>query len=489
MKKMSLFVMSVSLCLSSQAFSTDYVRKNASMPDAQADVEALNMALNKMRALGCEDPTSWYYQGAIHAVPDEVKDNKLCPNYASFKTDLQIAWNNCTHPQPQMGSDTGSLHFLLWHRMYIAYFEKIVRKLSGKSDFALPYWDYIDPNYRVMPALLRDKNSSLYEVARLPALNDGYAVGKAPNEDAEQRKKVDQALDINDLMQTKVFSVFSNNINSAPHGFMHDYIGGGFDNYSVFNSIYQETKVGGLMSWVPSAGFDPVFWMHHSEIDRIWASWNHSSYGEKAPEKALVDHPWPYVFFDGNGKEHQYTVAEAYKAAYSMDYRYDNLISVSSPTGQSKTMLASSEVKPYSLAKKSPVWTKNLSVETDKSQLTIKPAFLNKMNSKRLLTDAKSSAVVLQVDVSFKSEPNDFYVVYIKKADGSLDKAGVMTFFGSAGHHSMGSNKMNMNLQSSFMYDVTDELADNEDYEIVIESGKDRAITVKVDKISLYKYE
>src|SRR5438270_10639382 len=56
------------------AATTLYVRKNASSPAAKADLDALNLAMGKMKALGCNDPTSWYYQGGIHWVPDDKDD-------------------------------------------------------------------------------------------------------------------------------------------------------------------------------------------------------------------------------------------------------------------------------------------------------------------------------------------------------------------------------------------------------------------------------
>ena len=37
-----------------------------------------------MRAKDCSDPTSWYYQGAIHWIPDTIQDNKLCPFYHTY---------------------------------------------------------------------------------------------------------------------------------------------------------------------------------------------------------------------------------------------------------------------------------------------------------------------------------------------------------------------------------------------------------------------
>ena len=38
--------------------------------------------------------------------------------------------------------------------------------------------------------------------------------------------------------------------------------------------------VGGSMGGIPTAPCDPVFWMHHAEIDRIWAEWQTAHLGQ-----------------------------------------------------------------------------------------------------------------------------------------------------------------------------------------------------------------
>ena len=35
-----------------------------------------------------------------------------------------------------------SWRFLPWHRLQLARFEAIIAQVSGKADFALPYWDW-----------------------------------------------------------------------------------------------------------------------------------------------------------------------------------------------------------------------------------------------------------------------------------------------------------------------------------------------------------
>ena len=37
--------------------------------------------------------------------------------------------------------------------------------------------------------------------------------------------------------------------------------------------------VGGTMSEIPVAAFDPVFWAHHTMIDRLWAIWQQAHPG------------------------------------------------------------------------------------------------------------------------------------------------------------------------------------------------------------------
>jgi tyrosinase len=53
--------------------------------------------------------------------------------------------------------------------------------------------------------------------------------------------------------------------------------------------------VGGSMSGILTAPTDPVFWMHHAEIDRIWAEWQAAIPGQNpslAGAAAIMD-PWP----------------------------------------------------------------------------------------------------------------------------------------------------------------------------------------------------
>jgi tyrosinase len=52
--------------------------------------------------------------------------------------------------------------------------------------------------------------------------------------------------------------------------------------------------VGGSMGSIATAPCDPVFWMHHAEIDRIWWQWQQANPGQNPPlagAAATMD-PW-----------------------------------------------------------------------------------------------------------------------------------------------------------------------------------------------------
>ena len=84
-------------------------------------IQAYRQAVSVMRGRSPSDPTSWLYQANIHGTNTPV---------GSWPA--EAPWSTCDH----------GFHFLSWHRMYLYFFERIVRAASGDPDFALPYWDY-----------------------------------------------------------------------------------------------------------------------------------------------------------------------------------------------------------------------------------------------------------------------------------------------------------------------------------------------------------
>ena len=463
MKKLiSGFLLIVIILVSLNGQASQYIRKNASSEAAKEDVKALAVALDKMRELQCGDPLSWYSQGATHSIPDRINSNPLCPSYTK-KSDLKWGWDTCTH------KDGSEIHFLIWHRLYIAHFEKIVRKLSGKADFALPYWNYINSDNRVIPNDFRDDGNSLFEMARLPSLNNGSKI----------ESFMDNNLNINNLMKNKVYAVFNNNIDTAPHGAMHGYIGGAYEGKQMWNPIYQNKE-----QYVASAGFDPIFWLHHSNIDFLWQAWELSPNGKRPTLEVLEAAPWPYRFYDENGNKVEYTIKEAYEAVFNIDYKYDQLQSEiqSFSTGTHKMLVAQSVSQEKSL-----VWQQEVGKPTKDNVLIIDaPAIPNNKNMELMLLD-RPQALVIELEVTFSGQPKDAYNVFIVDGNGSKTLTGVMTFFGAA-HHMKGHEEGHVIGSKTFTYDVSSELPADGDYDVVVESQTNKGEELTVKSMSLYRY-
>jgi tyrosinase len=105
--------------------------------------------------------------------------------------------------------------------------------------------------------------------------------------------------------------------------------------YGAFNFGIEDSPhnpihgaVGGNMGFVSRSARDPVFWLHHANIDRHWDAWLNLGNGRMNP----TDSPFlerEYSFVDENGA----TVTRKVKdmlSSKALGYRYDN---VPNPTG------------------------------------------------------------------------------------------------------------------------------------------------------------
>src|SRR5262249_45837151 len=60
-----------------------------------------------------------------------------------------------------------------------------------------------------------------------------------------------------------IYDLFRYRIEYGPHAFMHTWVGG-----------YNPTTTDcGHMSFFETSVNDPIFWLHHANIDRLWAQW------------------------------------------------------------------------------------------------------------------------------------------------------------------------------------------------------------------------
>lgn len=224
-------------------------------------------AIKAMQTRSNNDPLSWAYQAAIHGT-------LLSPPLAS--------WNTCEH---------GTDFFWSWHRMYLYWFERIIRKMCGEPCWALPYWNWAPGTELQLPAPFRDPSSELYISNRDPNINNGSG-SLNPG-----------SIDISFAFSQLDF-LTANSIIQGPHGSVH-------------------VEVGGSMSSVPTAAQDPIFYLHHANVDRQWNLWLAQGGGRSDP---LSDAAWKnrqYTFFDENGNAVQMSTCDILRCAEQLNYVYE----------------------------------------------------------------------------------------------------------------------------------------------------------------------
>lgn len=243
-----------------QALETPRIRHSAHSMEGQRALESYRKAVAEMVRLSASDPRDpigWTYQYKMHKYPDDWDILRADPPKlaAAQKEELDRIFGVGT-PERQLAQRTlGTCHvggrrdFWPWHRMYLFYFERICRKLSGDDTFALPYWGYSDAADRSIPVGFRNpagKAANALWHERVPSLNAPNGTPQMP----ASRLNFDY-LKINDFWSAH------RQVESSPHGDVHILVG------LAGSTAYD-------MRFVGRAPRDPVFWIHHCEIDRCW---------------------------------------------------------------------------------------------------------------------------------------------------------------------------------------------------------------------------
>jgi len=324
-----------------------HIRKNAwnnSGTFNNSDLLWYAQAVGAMQARSLDDTSSWWFFAAIHG---EYILKQGGPAWNSLPSPPQVPttplptaavsdlyWDQCQH---------GSWYFGPWHRGYLWALEAQVRtdviKLGGPASWALPYWDYFGAGseFNIPPAFtqqnLPDGSANpLYVAARYGPDGNGNIFVLTPTE--ESNGPVTEQCLTNDVYTGEDantrspgfggpntgFSHSANtygNLESNPHNFVHVEVGG------------SSGPVQGLMSVPGTAALDPIFYLHHANIDRMWAGWNQNPAntnptdpnwlnGPAAIGEAEFVMPMPY------GSSWVYTPQQM-SSLSQLNYQYDSL--------------------------------------------------------------------------------------------------------------------------------------------------------------------
>jgi hypothetical protein len=226
-------------------------RSIATMPPDDPVIAAYRLAVERMKALPATDPRNWSRLAQIHV--------DFCPH--------------------------GNWFFLPWHRAYLVSFERICRQVLNDPTFALPYWDWTE--LRQLPpafteATVNGRPNSLFDSGRqLPPATAMPSSAVAQDtilrimaetqfENFGSTRPLGQSN--TDARWLRVGGTMTQ-LEATPHGTVHATIGG---------------NMGGF-----SSPLDPIFYLHHCNIDRLWAWWNGLG------RRNGTDRLWTTFRFDG----------------------------------------------------------------------------------------------------------------------------------------------------------------------------------------------
>jgi tyrosinase len=176
--------------------------------------------------------------------------------------------------------------FLPWHRAYLVSFERICRQVLGDPSFALPYWDWTQ--YRQVPAAfmaatIGGRPNPLVDATREVSPNEllgDMEVGPRVIARIMAQTEFENFGSLRPTGQNSIEARWQRQpgqmaeLEGTPHGNTHVFIGG---------------DMGDMVS--PR---DPIFFLHHCNIDRLWAQW--IALGRRNSTDPL----WATFRFDGN---------------------------------------------------------------------------------------------------------------------------------------------------------------------------------------------
>lgn len=336
--------------------ATDGVRSDLTTPAGRKMLDLYEQAVALMKKKEINDPPqphSWTFQAYIHCLPrhpliPEAKDNYLgngSPAFlakvdeiygknptgpaADWKKAALACWSTCPHESP---------YFLPWHRWYLHYFEEIIRGVLNNKDFYLPYWNYaINAGSSLqVPEKFKNPKSSLYEVIRGKGFKTPLGSGKQDVPMNGAGYMLYKNINYRPALTADVYFVSDSgepDLYFPPSPEWYDYGVTGRIETQPHDNVH--VGVGGLMGTVPTAARDPVFFVHHCQVDHLWASWQAypgSTINFAAPGQGtvtqLTEAEWTakqFQFVDRQGTLVTVSPPGAVNYQESLGYGYDSL--------------------------------------------------------------------------------------------------------------------------------------------------------------------
>jgi hypothetical protein len=173
------------------------------------------------------------------------------------------------HGMP-MSDPKGRQRFLPWHRAFVLHFEMELQAVD--PSVFVPYWDWL--NQRELPPQLVNF-LGLSHGRNAPPLSGDLLPKQNTSVHWPASLGGGVIADMNSIVALSDYMPFTGALEDGPHNFVHNWVGGAMADPTISPE-------------------DPIFWMHHVNLDRIWSSWQKTNPGKMSPAtgKVRVLDPW-----------------------------------------------------------------------------------------------------------------------------------------------------------------------------------------------------
>lgn len=229
------------------------IRRNAAAVSVR-ERDALQRAFAAM--YGLRDERGYGFHAGLHGLP--------LPTYCEHGTSL----------------------FLPWHRAYVYLFERALQDRDPAAN--LPWWDWSSARAHAEGIPLAFRAGRLGGAATGNPLGDG-PVTLAASDLALIRANLPGAITAGSRPRTRRDPDVPGELPrlATVRRALDQRTFGGFT--ALLEGIHNGVHgwVGGAMTAVPVAAYDPIFWAHHSMIDRLWYLWQIGPNGVDPPANLL----------------------------------------------------------------------------------------------------------------------------------------------------------------------------------------------------------
>jgi tyrosinase len=166
-----------------------------------------------------------------------------------------------SHDMHGMDAD-GVQRFLPWHRDYLLQFEKALQQIDPAA--FIPYWDWTVK--RTVPRWIKTFKPTVI-------------VPGTGTVTVKRKSSIPATKKVATIMAKTTFTDFTTHLEGGPHNQVHNEIGG----------------PNGTMADIMISPADPIFWLHHGNLDRLWSQWQaaHPGKNPKLTGAARIMDPWP----------------------------------------------------------------------------------------------------------------------------------------------------------------------------------------------------